>query len=203
MEDFDDVDQYLAASERWHDEIAELRPTLLACGMDEQIKWGKPCYVHDGRNICILQEMKDLLAVMFFKGALLPDPDGALVAQGPNSRSAKRLELRSVDEVRRMAGAIRAFVDAAIAVEDQGLSVPAEDLVLVDELQHRLDADPALAAAFEALTPGRRREYNLHIGDAKRAETRASRVDRCVGRILAGRGLRDRGMMAETTRTAY
>ncbi len=192
MEHFDDVDEYLRGSERWHDEIVALRPTLLGCGLDEAIKWGKPCYSSGGRNICILQEMKGFLAVMFFKGALLSDPEGVLVDQGPNSRSARRLELTSVDDVRRLAATIESYVAEAIGIEDQGLTVPPEELVLVDELQQRLDQDPDLAAAFGELTPGRQREYDLYVSDAKKAETRVSRVDRCVDRIRSGKGLRDR-----------
>jgi uncharacterized protein YdeI (YjbR/CyaY-like superfamily) len=192
MEKFADVDEYLERSELWPDVIRALRPVLLGCGLDEAIKWGKPCYVHDGRNILILQEMKDFLAVMFFKGALLADPDGALREQGPNSRSARRLQLTSTEEVAGSAGTIEVFVAEAIAVEDAGLSVPEADLVLVDELQQRLDEDAALAEAFEALTPGRQREYDLYVSDAKKAETRVGRVEKSVERILAGKGLRDR-----------
>lgn len=187
-----EVDRYLERSETWPDEIAALRPVLLGCGLTEQLKWSKPCYSHDGKNIVIVQEMKDFLALMFFKGALLRDPDGVLREQGPNSRSARRIELTSVDDVRASAGTIEAYVAEAIAVEEAGLEVPAAEVELVDELQDRLDEDPALKEAFEALTPGRQREYNLHIGAAKQSETRVSRVDRCVERILAGKGLRDR-----------
>ncbi len=63
---------------------------------------------------------------------------------------------------------------------------------LVEELQRRLANDPELAAAFAALTPGRQREYNFHIAGAKQAKTRESRIDKCVPKILAGKGLRDR-----------
>lgn len=187
-----DVDRYLERSEAWPDEIAALRPILLGCGLTEQLKWSKPCYSHDGKNIVIVQEMKDFLALMFFKGALLQDPDDVLREQGPNSRSARRMELTSVDEVRASAGTIEAYVADAIAVEEAGLEVPAAEVELVEELQARLEDDPALQEAFEGLTPGRRREYNLYVGEAKQAKTRVSRVDRCVERILAGKGLRDR-----------
>lgn len=187
-----DVDQYVDRSEQWPDEIAALRSVLLGCGLTEQLKWSKPCYGHDGRNIAIVQEMKDFLALMFFKGALLADPDGVLREQGPNSRSARRMEFTSVDDVRASAGAIEACVAEAIAVEEAGLEVPAAEVVLIDELRDRLDGDPALKESFEALTPGRQREYNLHVGGAKQATTRVARVDRCVERILAGKGLRDR-----------
>ena len=193
MEKFADVDSYLQRSEQWPDEIAALRPILVGCGLTEEIKWGKPCYSHEGRNIVILQEMKDFLALMFFKGALLNDPDGVLEDQGPNSRSARRMCFTSVDDVARSADTVEVYVAEAIDVEDAGLEPPpAPELVLVEELQHRLDHDAAFKAAFEALTPGRQREYNLHISDAKQAETRVARVEKYAPKILAGKGMRDR-----------
>jgi uncharacterized protein YdeI (YjbR/CyaY-like superfamily) len=193
MEQFNDVDAYLERSERWHDEIVALRPVLTGCGLVETVKWGKPCYGHDGANVLILQEMKDFLAVMFFKGALLADPAGVLEDQGPNSRSARRICITSVDDVERLAPTIRGYVDAAIDVEEAGLAVePAGEPELVAELRERLDDDPALRAAFDALTPGRRREYHLHVSGAKQAATRRGRVDKVVPQILAGKGLRDR-----------
>lgn len=188
-----DVDVYLTRSKQWPNEIAALRPVLLAHGLDEQIKWAKPCYSHDGRNILILQEMKDFLAVMFFKGALLPDPDGVLESQGPNSRSALRVCIRSTADADRLSGAIGRLIDEAIEVESAGLTVaPAPQVDLVAELADRLADDAELREAFEGLTPGRRREYNLHIADAKQAATRRSRIDKLAPRILAGKGLRDR-----------
>lgn len=170
-----------------------LRDVLRACDLDETVKWAKPCYVHDGRNIAIVQPMRDLLALMFFQGALIADPAGMLRDQGPNSRSARRLEFTSVDDVTDMAAAVRDYVAEAISVERSGRSVPAPSSVAsAEELQQRLDGDTALRAAFDALTPGRRREYHLYVGGAKQATTRRSRVDACVPKILAGRGLRDR-----------
>lgn len=188
-----EVDAYIERSERWPAEMRELRAVLTDCGLTESIKWAKPCYSHEGANIAILQEMKEFLALMFFKGALIDDPNGLLESQGPNSRSARRLRFTSVDDVTRLAGTVRMLVDEAIDVERAGLEVgPPPELVLVDELQQRLDGDPALAAAFAALTPGRQREYHLHISGAKQATTREARIDKYVDKILAGKGFRDR-----------
>lgn len=186
------VDAYISRSKQWPDEMRVLRTLLLGAGLDEAIKWGKPCYSHEGANIAIMQEMKNFLALMFFKGALLDDPQGLLQSQGENSRSALRLCFTSAADVERLAGPIADFVDQAVAAEAAGLEVaPAPELRLAAELQARLDRDAKLRAAFEALTPGRRREYNLHISDAKQAKTREARVDKCAPRILAGKGLRD------------
>jgi uncharacterized protein YdeI (YjbR/CyaY-like superfamily) len=188
-----EVDAYIGRSKQWPEEMTELRPTLLDAGLTEEIKWGKPCYSHDGKNILIVQEMNGFLALMFFKGALLRDPEGVLEEQGPNSRSARRIQLTSVEDVVRLRDTIAVYIDEAIAVEDAGLEVdPAPELVFVEELQHRLDRDPAFKAAFESLTPGRQREYHLYFSGAKHATTREARVDRYADKILGGKGLRDR-----------
>ena len=188
-----EVDAYISRSKQWPEEMASLRPILLGCGLTEEIKWRKPCYSHKGGNVVILQEMKEFLALMFFKGALLKDPEGVLEEQGPNSRSARRIPFTSVGDVARLAGTVKAYVDEAIEVEEAGLKVgPAPEPLLIAELQSRLDQDPALKAAFEALTPGRRREYNLYFSGARQARTRAARVEKHVGKILDGKGFRDR-----------
>lgn len=69
---------------------------------------------------------------------------------------------------------------------------PTPAIELVEELQDRLDRDPQLAEAFASLTPGRQRGYNIHISGAKQAKTRESRIEKCVPKILAGKGFHDR-----------
>jgi uncharacterized protein YdeI (YjbR/CyaY-like superfamily) len=193
MEDFLDVDAYLGASERWPAEIRALRPLLLAAGVDEGIKWGKPCYAHGGANVAIIQEFSDGLALMFFKGILLDDPAGVLEEVGPNSHAARRMRFTSVEEVEARADVVTAYVREAIAVEDAGTEVPPRpEQELAPELAERLAGDPELAATFDELTPGRQREYDLYVSGAKQARTRERRVDTIVPRIRAGRGLRDR-----------
>ena len=187
------VEAFIQQSDRWSDVIASLRSVLLDAGLTEDFKWRSPCYTHEGKNIVIVQEMKEFLALMFFKGALIDDREGLLVDQGPNSRSARRMEFTSVADVEQLAGDIATYVARAVAVEEAGLGVgPPPELELVDELRVRIERDPAFKEAFEGLTPGRQREYTLFVSGAKQAATRASRVDKHTERILAGMGLRDR-----------
>jgi uncharacterized protein YdeI (YjbR/CyaY-like superfamily) len=65
-------------------------------------------------------------------------------------------------------------------------------LVLPDELVSALDADPHLAEAFHALTPGRQKSHALAIGSAKASTTRAARVVKLAPLILAGKGALER-----------
>ncbi len=193
MKPFPDVDAYLDACEQWPAEIRALRSLLLAAGLDEQIKWGKPCYSYSDANIAIVQEFSNNLALMFFKGILLDDPAGILETVGPNSHAARRMLFTSVDEVAAHADAVTALVAQAIAVEDAGTNVPPRpDEGIAAELAERLAEDAELAASFDELTPGRQREYNLYVAGAKQAATRGRRVDTIVPRIREGKGLRDR-----------
>ncbi len=194
MEHFADVDAYLDASEQWPDVVRAIRPILLRCGLDEVIKWGKPCYcIDDDCNVVLLQEFSDHLALMFFKGVLLEDTAGLLHDQGPNTHGARRMKFTSVGDVEAAAEAIAASVHEAIDHERAGTELPPRpEESLADELDARLGEDDAFAEAFNELTPGRQREYNLYVSGAKQSTTRAGRVDKIVPRVLAGRGLRDR-----------
>ncbi len=186
------VSDYIARSTRWADEIRKLRSILLGSGLEEGLKWGKPCYMVEGRNVAIIQPFKDCCALMFFKGVLLKDTHGRLRSQGPNSRSARRLEFGNEREITK--AVVRDYVTQAIRIEREGVKVEHEDEApeLPEELRERLREDRALSKAFELLTPGRQRGYAIHIGNAKQSKTRVSRIEKCIPAILAGKGLHDR-----------
>ena len=189
------VVKYIEGMRAWRAELEALRPVLLGAGLDEELKWYKPCYSHGGSNIAIFQPFKELCALLFFKGALLEDPDGALREQGENTRSALRLEFRSVADVTCATRTVEALVQDAIRVEEAGLSVPkraaTDDGPYPEELEMLLDADAALRGAWEHLTPGRRRGWLLHFNGAKQSKTRLARIERATPRILEGFGMHD------------
>jgi uncharacterized protein YdeI (YjbR/CyaY-like superfamily) len=189
------VAEYIERLGVWRAELDALRPVLLRAGLEEEFKWRKPCYTHGGSNVVIFQPFKELCALLFFKGALLQDPEGALKEQGENTRSALRLEFRSVADVTTAAETIAELVRDAISVEQAGRSVPKRDPTddgpYPEELVMLLDADPALCDAWERLTPGRRRGWLLHFNGAKQSKTRFARIERATPRILEGFGMHD------------
>ncbi len=188
------VDGYLRKAARWGDEMALLREIVLATGLEEEVKWRQPCYTMDGRNIVIIGAFKNYCSLSFFKGVLLADEVGLLEAPGENTQSGRLIRFTSVERIAELKPAIEAYVREAIQIEKDGRKPELKarsELVYPSELQAKLDGDPMLRAAFEGLTPGRRRSHVLHIAAAKRSETRASRVDRCVPEILAGKGFNE------------
>ena len=190
------VDTYVEQIQTWIDETIELRRIALECGLTEELKWGKPAYTNDtGANITIIQGFKDYCALLFPKGALLADPAGLLVKVGPNTRSGRQARFTAVDEIRGVESTLRAYLQEAVNVEAAGLEVDmeaADELVAPVELEQKFAEHPDFEEAFHRLTPGRQREYLLHVTGAKQSKTRTSRIEKVVDRILDGKGLRDR-----------
>ncbi len=187
------VDAFVNRATRWQAEIKKLRKTLLDCGLDEDLKWGKPCFAFDGNNVAIIQPFKEHCSLMFFKGVLLKDTYGLLRSQGVNTQSALRLEFTSEAGIKKTV--VKSYVRQAVAVEKAGLKVDFKakrELELPDELAQALMRNPKLAEAFHALTPGRQRGYVLHFTGAKQSKTRTARIEKCIPNILAGRGMNDR-----------
>ncbi len=190
------VDGYLRKQKQWAAELAALRGVVL--GFDElaeTVKWRVPCYTLEGANVVLLNALKDYCAVGFMKGALLKDPKGILETPGPNTQAARLVRFTCVAEVAQRTPALKALIREAIRVERAGLRVelkPIDERAVPTELASVLAERPEVKAAFAALTPGRRRGYLMHIAGAKQSSTRAARVERCLPRILAGRGLQDR-----------
>lgn len=186
------VDAFLARAKTWQAEMRKLRSILLGCGLDEDLKWGKPCFSIDGKNVAIIQPFKAFCALMFFKGALLEDEYGLLRSQGENTQSALRLELRSEAEIKK--AVLESYVKQAIVVEETGRKIVKEtrELELPEELVAMLKKNKKLGDAFRALTPGRQRGYVLHFAAAKQSKTRIARIEKCMPAILAGKGMQDR-----------
>lgn len=188
------ADWYFTKQVKWQEEITQLRTIVLSCGLNEDLKWGCPCYTSEDRNIVLIHVFKDYCALLFFKGALLSDPKGLLVQQTANVQAARQLRFTNPAEVKKKRPAIVAFVKAALAVEKKGMKVPLKktrEFTMPDEFRARLDAMPELEKAFKALTPGRQRAYLLYFSQAKQSATRAARVERYVKHIVAGKGIDD------------
>ena len=188
------IEAFFDEADAWGGELRALRAVLRDCPVSEEWKWRSPVYTAHGGNVAILWGFKDYCGLGFFKGVLLKDPHGVLVQQGENSRSARLMKFHGVDEIAELEAVIRAYVAEAVANEKAGLKVdlPKDDLDYPEELVDRLDGDPDFRAAFEGLTPGRRRGWVLHFSGAKQAATRAARVDKAAPKILAGKGMQDR-----------
>jgi uncharacterized protein YdeI (YjbR/CyaY-like superfamily) len=189
------VDAYLRKAKKWQEESEKLRVIILDCQLTEELKWGKPCYTFQKSNIVLIQEFKEYCALLFFKGALLDDPNGILQKPGENTQAGHQIRFTDVREIVEMEPILKAYIHEAIEVEKAGLKVDFKEtteFAIPEEFQNKLDEIPALKTAFDALTPGRQRAYILYFSQPKQSKTREARVEKCMQQILDGKGLNDR-----------
>jgi uncharacterized protein YdeI (YjbR/CyaY-like superfamily) len=177
----------------WRKELIALRSMLLTTQLTEEIKWGVPCYTLKGKNVVMLSALKDYCVLSFFKGSLLKDERGLLHKPGENSRAVRVMRFTCVQDINHLQPVIKAYISEAIELEKSGAKVAFKKQVpsLPEELKQRMQENPKLKAAFEKLTPGRQRGYIIYFSQAKQSVTRLSRIDKCLPRILQGKGLHD------------
>jgi len=174
--------------------LEALRRICRDVGMTEHLKWAHPTYMHAGRNICVMGAFRGDFGLSFMNASLLQDPEGMLERQGPNTTHPDCFRFTGVAQVGEREPIIRAYLAEAMGYAEAGIrpqKAPGA-LELPDELVAALDADPELAEAFHALTPGRQKSYALNLNAAKKPETRVARIARFRDKIIAGKGATER-----------
>ncbi|MGE0560246.1 MAG: DUF1801 domain-containing protein [Flavobacteriales bacterium] len=188
------VDEFLSKTKKWQKELALLRVIILECGLDEDFKWKHPCYTFKGNNIVLIHGFKDYCALLFMKGALLKDSENMLIQQTENVQSGRQIRFTNAQQIMELKPILKAYIFEAIEVEKLGLKVDfkkSTNLTYPEELQKKLDEDKAFKTAFEALTPGRQRAYNLYFSAPKQSATRVTRIEKYTQQILDGFGFND------------
>ena len=181
-------------AKKWQKEVDKLRKIALDCDLVEKQKWSKSCFTFLKKNVAIIIPLKESCAFSFFKGALLKDPAHILEKIGEHTQAGRWIKFTSVKEIAALQSTLRNYLYEAILLEESGKKVELKkpsEYVIPEELQTLLDENSTLKAAFEALTPGRRKSYILHIANAKQPKTRAARAEKCVPMILNGRGFNE------------
>lgn len=181
-------------AKKWQKETDKLREIALDCDLTEERKWGKPCFTFLTKNVAIVIPLKESCAFSFFKGALLKDPERVLQRIG-QAQAGRWIKFSSPNEISALSTTLKSYIKEAVKIEECGRKVRLKKIseyVVPEELHARLHAAPKLKAAFEFLTPGRRKSYIFHVSSAKQAKTRAARAEKCVPMILSGRGFNER-----------
>jgi uncharacterized protein YdeI (YjbR/CyaY-like superfamily) len=181
-------------AKKWQEETDELRKIAVDCNLTESLKWGKPCFTFQKKNVAIVIPLKESCAFSFFKGALLKDPKHILERIGDHTQAGRWIKFTSLQEIAPLRPTLADYLYEAIALEESGKKVKLKrpsEYPIPEELRSRLDGNGALRAAFGALSPGRRKSYIFHVSSAKQAKTRSARAEKCVPMILSGRGFNE------------
>ncbi|MEO8855199.1 MAG: YdeI/OmpD-associated family protein [Ginsengibacter sp.] len=188
------VDWYFEKDTKWQKEFKLLRAIIVDCGLNEELKWGNPCYSFEGNNIVLIHGFKEYCALLFFKGSLLKDEHSILIQQTANVQAGRQARFTNIKEITKLKSTLKAYIYEAIEVDKAGLKVPmkkTKEFGMPEEFEKKLSEDNELKRAFQSLTPGRQRGYLLYFSQPKQSKTRESRIEKYEKAILDGKGLND------------
>ena len=189
------VDAYIKKHSKWSDQLASLRSVFQQTELLEEVKWGSPTYTLNGKLVAGMAAFKNHYALWFHQGVFLKDKHQKLInAQEGVTRALRQWKFVEGDEIDQ--DLVRSYVQESIENCIAGKEIKpqrkSKEVVVPDFLQKALNSDKELNSAYEALTPGRRREYADYIDQAKREATKASRLEKIAPMIKQGVGLNDK-----------
>ena len=194
MKRYKTVDDYISNAGEWQPALEQLREILQSTPLVEEVKWGAPCYTHNGKNVVGLAAFKGWVCLWFHQGALLKDSSNVLVnAQEGKTKALRQWRMQSSRDIK--AGIIKRYIKEAIDLVEAGKEIKAERgkaITMPDELSKAMRRYKGATAGFRKLTPGKQREYAEFIATAKRDDTKQKRLDRILPMIASGVGLNDK-----------
>ena len=182
---------FIAQAKKWRAEMEKLRALVLQLPLTEEIKWGKPCYSLNGKNVVLIIPFKNHVIYLLTKGALLKDPKKILYQPSENTQSARQIRFTSLRQILDLETSLKSYLREAVAIEKAGKEVVFKKITqfpVPAELEKKFKARPDVKKAFTALTPGRQRAYLLHFSGARQSATREARIEKCIPQILRGQG---------------
>ncbi len=188
------VDDYISNAGDWQAELSRLREILQSTELEEDVKWGGPCYTYDGKNVVGMAGFKSYFGLWFHQGALLRDQKNVLInAQEGKTKTLRQWRMQTAREIKP--AIIKSYVKEAIKLVKQGKQVaPArkDPFVVPAELMKALRSNKKAGNKFKSLRLGLQREYADYVADAKREETKLRRIEKILPMIGAGAGLHDK-----------
>jgi len=178
----------------WSKELEALRKIVIKSVLDEELKWGMPCYTLNNKNILMISAFKEYASISFFKGVLLKDKEKLLTAHGESSQSVRMIKFTNSKQIIQQSSIIKAYIEEAIEIENSGKKVEFKKNPepIPEELIVEFNKDLKFKKAFHELTPGRQRGYIIFFSQPKSTQSKLNRIEKCRENILKGIGLNDR-----------
>jgi len=188
------VDDYIDDASNWKGELKRLRSILQSTELEEDVKWGGPCYTYGGKNVVGMAGFKSYFGLWFHQGALLKDQKKFLInAQEGRTKALRQWRMQTAKDIKP--AIIKSYVKEAIKLEKEGKHIaPArkKPFVVPTELKKALQKNKSASENFKNMRLGLQREYAEYIADAKREATKLHRIEKILPMISKGVGLHDK-----------
>ncbi|WP_286753189.1 MULTISPECIES: DUF1801 domain-containing protein [Sphingobacterium] len=178
----------------WQEAEELMQEIIQQTSLKKEFKWGSYIYTHKGKNVIGWGGFKNFFSLWFYNGVFLTDRDKHLISASEGKTKALR-QWRFEDVKDMSAEKIAAYIQESIQTIDEGKELkPTKSPMKAPAglLLEALQTDPTFAESFQALTPGKQKEYIEYIDEAKQEKTKQSRIEKIKPLVLAKKGLNDK-----------
>lgn len=188
------IEEYILQNEKWHDALILLHDVIVSTSLNGSIKWGVPVYAYKNKNVVGMAAFKAHVALWFYQGVFLSDPNNILVnAQEDNTKALRQMRFRYIDEIDTIV--VDRYLREAIENAKAGKELkPNRDIkfIVPDELKKAFAEDNEIEEKFKTFTLAKQRDFAFYVSSAKREETRLKRVEKIIPLIISNEGLYDK-----------
>ncbi|MBL4662186.1 MAG: YdeI/OmpD-associated family protein [Flavobacteriaceae bacterium] len=194
MTDIQKIDTYIQKHSKWTEQLEQLRLVFQQTEMKEEVKWGTPTYTVNGKLVAGITAFKNHYALWFHQGVFLKDVKKKLVnAQEGTTRGMRQWRFTEGDIIE--VDLVLDYLQESIENSLTGKKIKPQRKIGVEIpvfLNSAFQSNSEFKTAFEALTPGKQREYVRHITTAKQEKTKQNRLKKMIPMILENKGLHDK-----------
>lgn len=189
-----EVDAYIAKSKPFAKPILEhIRDVVHSASSDitEVMKWSFPHFEYKG-NICSMASFKEHCAFGFWKGSIMKDPDHIINPVGKTAMGSLG-RITSIKDLPSKKILVK-YMKEAIDLNEREVPLPKKaptakkDIRVPEDFANAIAKNKKVKAEFEKFSPSHKKEYIEWIVEAKREETRKSRIDKALEMIAEGKG---------------
>ncbi|APV49344.1 hypothetical protein BWI17_06425 [Betaproteobacteria bacterium GR16-43] len=183
------VDAYIAASGDFAKPILkELRKRVHASlpDVEESIRWSAPTFLHDGKLLAGMSAFKAHCSFGFWH-PLLRRGDTSLEGRNGFGRFETLSDLPSTAAFAKLVRQARKLIDDDVKGPKRPPPAPDRKVVVPPDLAALLRKNAKARATFEGFPYSKRNDYVEWIVEAKREETRASRLATALEWLAEGK----------------
>jgi uncharacterized protein YdeI (YjbR/CyaY-like superfamily) len=183
------IDAYIARQAEFARPVLKhLRSAVhAACpAAEETLKWSAPAFMYKGEILAMMAGFKAHVAFNLWRGSQ--------VVEGAGKRGEAMGQFGRITSIGELpeANALAELIRKAMALADAGVKPQREKVAKApvdtpQDLEAALQENEAALATFEGFSPSCRREYVEWVVEAKRPETRASRISQAVAWMAKGK----------------
>ena len=180
------IDEYLNSKAAFSNEICELLRELIHIAdnsITEDWKWNIPIFHKNGLGmVCGFAGFKKHVSLTFFNGVLMSDKY-QLFTNDCNAQKTRTIKFSNISEIKNNQ-LLEYFIEAVSLGEIPSNKTPLKKEFIIPELlQKALNKNQLAKINFENMAYTYKKEYALHISEAKRDTTKLKRLEKIISNL--------------------